>query len=222
MQLAAEKSKALREKLLKEKEEKEKKSLSFKPTIGKGKGRGSSSTHRGGASTSGGNTFDRLYQGASVQRERREALLKQKEQASKKNLTFRPKIREANGQLRLAKAKMNNTAWVDQQVREGTMKLKHKKEAPTYKQVAEERELQQQMEDLTFQPSITSPLSSPESEGGRGEEGGAVLSIDAVAELGVRLEMEEREMEEMVVDAAVVEEAAEAAAETETDVAEVF
>ena len=193
MQLAAEKSKVLHEKLLKEKEMKEKKMLSFKPTIGKGKR--STCSHRAASSSSStsGSTFDRLYQGASAQRERREALLKQKEQASKKTLTFRPKIREANGQLRLAKARVNNTAWVDQQVREGTMKLKHKKEAPTYKQVAEERELQQQMEDLTFQPSITSPLSSPESDGGRVD--GVVLSIDAVKKLGVRLEMEEEKEE---------------------------
>jgi len=235
MQLAAEKSKVLHEKLLKEKEMKEKKILSFKPTIGKGKrsshrAASSSSSSSGSTSTStssSGSTFDRLYQGASAQRERREALLKQKEQASKKTLTFRPKIREANGQLRLAKARVNNTAWVDQQVREGTMKLKHKKEAPTYKQVAEERELQQQMEDLTFQPSITSPLSSPESDGGRVD--GVVLSIDAVKKLGVRLEMEEekedleedeKRMEEMIEEeeAVVVEE--EAAVEEEVVVME--
>ena len=58
------------------------------------------------------------------------------------------------------KKKMDNSKWVNQQLLQGTLKLKHKKEAPTYKQVAEERELQQQREELTFQPAITSPVTS--------------------------------------------------------------
>jgi hypothetical protein len=170
MELAAEKSKLLHEKLIQAKEAKENKELSFQPKLSSTKkqqqqrrrsGGSGGSSGSSGSSGSGG-TFDRLYRGASEKRQRQEEMRKNKERAAEKELTFRPKIRTKDGKLRLAKQKVNNTSWIDQQVREGTMKLKHKKEAPTYKQVLEAREIQAQMEELTFQPSISSPFSSPE------------------------------------------------------------
>ena len=99
--------------------------------------------------------------------------------------SFRPKIREKDGTLRLAKSKIDNSAWIKRQVKEGTEKLKFKKTAPTYKQTYEERELSAQMEELTFKPLITSPLTSPDADDSRpdGVDADAIpLRLDTAAE----------------------------------------
>ena len=159
MALAAEKSKLRREILIQQQEAKERALLSFKPNISK-KNHSSPRHSSSSNSDSKTQTFDRLYRGGAERKERLAHMKREQEQESQKTMTFRPKIRDKNGHLHLAKKKMDNSKWVNQQVLQGTLKLKHKKEAPTYKQVAEERELQQQREELTFQPSITSPVTS--------------------------------------------------------------
>ena len=192
MALAAQKSKLLREKLLKEKEAKEKATMSFKPNITK-----DHHSNRNGSSVSSTSTFDRLYRGASEKRQRIEQMKKEKEQANAKTLTFRPKIRDADGTLHLSKKVLDNKKWIDQQVLEGTLKLKHKKEALPYQQVIEARELRQQKEELTFQPSITSPLTS-DDEGDSGEPRRESLEV-----MAVELMKEEKAEVVVVVDGAV-------------------
>lgn len=161
MEAAAARSKARKERLAAAALAKENAACSFQPNF---KTSGTSKTTGGTGrqtSTKGGSTFDRLYGGAKAQRERRERARKEKLAAEAP--AFRPKIREKDGKLRLARSKVDNSAWINKQVKEGTEKLKFKKTAPTYRQTYEERELNAQMEELTFKPSITSPLTSPDT-----------------------------------------------------------
>ena len=175
MALAAEKSKLYHLKLKSQNEKKKLEETSFQPNLSK-------SSPRAGSNVGGTSTFDRLYKGAAEKKERLIQMQKQKEEASSKDLTFRPKIRDKDGTLHLAKIKHNNNKWINQQLQEGTLKLKAKKEAATYKQCYEEREILAQREELTFQPSITSPLTSPESSPVHGiEHEKEILVVDELA-----------------------------------------
>ena len=175
MALAAEKSKLYHLKLKSQNEMKKLEEISFQPNLSK-------SSPRAGSNVGGTSTFDRLYKGAAEKKERLIQMQKQKEEASSKDLTFRPKIRDKDGTLHLAKIKHNNNKWINQQLQEGTLKLKAKKEAATYKQCYEEREILAQREELTFQPSITSPLTSPESSPVHGiEHEKEILVVDELA-----------------------------------------
>ena len=176
MEAAAARSKARKERLKLEQLAKENETCSFQPNTNK-------SSKSSGKTKNGVNTFDRLYGGAKVQRERRENARKKRLEDEKPS--FRPKIREKDGTLRLAKSKIDNSAWIKRQVKEGTEKLKFKKTAPTYKQTYEERELSAQMEELTFKPLITSPLTSPDADDSRpdGVDADAIpLRLDTAAE----------------------------------------
>ena len=154
MEAAAARSKLRKDRLRQEQLAKENAACSFQPN--KKTGRSGRKTPKSGGSS----TFDRLYGNAKTLRQRKEQARKAKLAAEAPS--FRPKIRQKDGTLRLARSKVDNSAWIDKQVKEGTEKLKFKKTAPTYKQTYEERELNAQMEELTFKPAITSPLASPD------------------------------------------------------------
>ncbi len=152
MKVAEEKARARKAARLKRIKAQEDALCSFQPQITR------SPTARPAAAGSGaGNAFERLHAGGKARSERLARLQREKERREQAQNTFRPKIRNKDGTLRLAAAKKDNASWIERQLREGTLRVKHKNSAPSHKQVHEQREIARQLEECTFKPAITSP-----------------------------------------------------------------